>query len=51
MNHTYKTIFNRTSGVWQAVAETATGQGKSKSVKNTPPPPPKVTTMTVLPGH
>ncbi|HCY16337.1 MAG: hypothetical protein A2Z93_08425 [Curvibacter sp. GWA2_64_110] len=32
MNHSYRVIWNCVLGVWQAVAETARGQGKSKSV-------------------
>ncbi|RYX89832.1 MAG: filamentous hemagglutinin N-terminal domain-containing protein [Comamonadaceae bacterium] len=31
MNHVYRTVFNRSLGVWQAVAETASGRGKSSS--------------------
>jgi hypothetical protein len=36
VNKSYKTIFNKTLGVWQAVAEIARAQGKSKNAI-TPP--------------
>jgi hypothetical protein len=32
MNHTCKTLFNRALGLWQAVSELASSQGKTRSV-------------------
>lgn len=34
LNHTFRIIWNHSLQVWQAVAETASGQGKSKSAKS-----------------
>ncbi|THF65376.1 autotransporter domain-containing protein [Pseudothauera rhizosphaerae] len=34
MNHTYRTVFNETLGLWQAVPESAKTRGKSKSAKS-----------------